>query len=201
MTKLRNTTLRIEDELRDKAEESAKASNRTLAEELRFALANYYGMAHSQVSLETVKSLIEEHVAAFHSLPSPVTTAVLAPAGRIRTETEAKAGVDDEIHNEPEEEKKPKLIAPASAEDLELHIKVLQTLRQKILEGQESGIPPTPKDLEKACGSSSRALGRILARYGIAAKNTRIGNKASRYFLPSLIPQIEDTIAKLNSMV
>jgi hypothetical protein len=66
-----------------------------------------------------------------------------------------------------------------------------------LLEMLSSGVQPRPDDLAQATGISSRKAGRLLGCHNIKAKNTRIDNIPSRYYLLGMLPAVRAALASL----
>jgi len=177
---LENTTLRIPSELRAIAEERAKAAGHTLAEELRDALESHYKMNTTQISSEDLEARVRQHEAEFHG-SAPQTQEREKKEGR--KTPQAKPAVQKEL-----------LLTDKASQEREETRKILLGLKDLL----ESGVQPTPSDLEKSLGMPSRLIGRKLGEVGIQAKNTRIRDKSGRYFLRSLLPKIEAALKEVS---
>jgi hypothetical protein len=180
VARLQNTTLRLDADLRQKAESSANEHNRNLAEELRHALQTYYKLEEGGVSLATLEERIRKHEQEYHGRQPPN----LLESGYMVFETKQESEAKMEC-------------APAGSDEerLDLTIEILQKLHDLL----KDGFTPTPKELENALEGkiSSRLIGRLLSKQGISAKNTRINDHSGRYFLPSMLPDISKKLDEL----
>jgi len=178
---LDSLTLRVPTELRATAEKAAQDAGHTLATELRNALATHYKMNTAPITLQDLEARISQHEILFHAAPAE------QKSSSLHSSVVEPAETNDDV-SEPQTAALEKERA-----DRELTLNALEMLASMLKKGDQ----PTPTDLSERLGIRSRGLGRLLSAVGISATNTRINNKASRYFLKTMLPDIEKAHKKL----
>jgi hypothetical protein len=185
---LENITLRLDTKIREAAEKSAKGHSVPLSVEIRSALTSYYKLGTGTVTFEALEERLRKHEELFHGAKE-----TLWP-DQYRVAVQ-ESGVPAEVEKV-EEVKEPK-IEPEHGKEL-FKEKTADTIKilARLVEMLEAGLHPTSADLEEATGI--RKIGRLLKAQGIVAKNTRIANRAARYFLPAMLPKVKEAYEKLN---
>jgi len=187
---LENITLRLDTKIREAAEKSAKSNGVKLAVEIRNALKSYYQLGPGNVTFAALEERLRKHEELFHGAKE-----TLWP-DQYRVAVQ-ESGVPAKV--EKVEAVKEHKIEPEHGKDL-FKEKTADTIKilARLVEMLEAGLHPTSSDLEEATGISSRKIGRLLNAQGIVAKNTRIEDRAARYFLPSMLPQVKEVYEGLN---
>jgi len=163
-----NTTVRMSPKLRSAIQAAAELNHIEFAVEIRNTLEHHYGVATSSLRHVTVQDLDDAmrcHEQLYHTVKSEKP---MLPAGEMIAKPRSRR--NDEIST--------------------------STILEILLEHVRSGeaITPTKLGQDPRLNMKAKAVGTKLIRIGIQAKNTRLGpeSKPGRYYLPEMIPAIED---------
>ena len=195
---LENITLRLDTKIREAAEKSAEGSRVPLSVEIRTALTSYYKLGTGTVTFEALEERLRKHEELFHGAKETLwpDRYTIAPQELAITSKPEKPPASAKIETVEAIVAKP---GPDKAADLARQRTADTTkVLARLVEMLEAGLHPTPADLEEATGISSRKIGRLLNAQGIVAKNTRIEDRAARYFLPAMLPQVKEVYDGLN---
>jgi len=175
---MENTTIRLPSSLKSTIALAAKDNDRTISEEIRFALQMHYKTAAATATVQDLNDAILEHVKSMHLSPQQhyheiesEREALMAPAARPRAKKsrerpEGMSGQDDD-----EETRR-------ILENLLNHLRNREAV--------------TAKQLEKETEIPSRDVSKLLKSWGIKPRNTRLHGVAGRYFLPEMLPDVEE---------
>lgn len=195
---LENITVRLDTKIREAAEKSAEDRRVPLSVEIRSALTSYYKLGTGTVTFEALEERLRKHEELFHDAKETLwpDRYTIAPQELAITSKPKKPPALSKVETveaivaKPGPDKSAELARQRTADTIKILARLVEML--------EAGLHPTPADLEEATGISSRKIGRLLNAQGIVAKNTRIEDKAARYFLPVMLPQVKEVYDGLN---
>jgi hypothetical protein len=168
-SRLESVTIRLPSSLKGVIYEAAKRHDRSFSEEIRDALQTHFRQASATATKKDIQEAILEHVTRMHS----------SPQRHYHKMSSEEAGL--EIPSPKPRINKSREVRADAKSILEILVKNLR-----------DGNPVTAKQLELETGIPSREISRLLKEKGILARNTRRRGMPGRYFLPDVLPIVED---------
>jgi len=175
-----NFTLRLPADLRRLAEEAAAKSGRTLADELRLAIASFFGSSDGLVTAEMLRQKLDEHVRSYHVVLACADQASILPPP-------------------PQVDKQDEMAVMAGLTNREL--RRARDYLAWIEDALSNGRAVTSSEVSKHFGDSSRRIGRILRLFGVKAQNTRINNISARWIQPHDLPVVRAAIERVDKLL
>ncbi len=172
-----NFTLRLPADLRRLAEEAAAKSGRTLADELRLAIASFFSSSDGLVTAEMLRQKLDEHVRSYHVVLACADQASLLPPPPQVDKQEEMAGMTNR--------------------ELRRARDYLAWIEDAL--SKERAV--TPSEVSKHFGDSSRRIGRILRLFGVKAQNTRINNISARWIQPHDLPVVRAALERVDKLL
>lgn len=163
-------TLRLPPSLRAKAAAEAEKNNRTVADELRAIISSHYSSPDGAVTIRELEAHFQKHVQQFHTSVS----------------ADCKASAQAPVYK----------TIKSSDNGFEFDLLEARSYLEALKTMLADGSTPTPSDLSGVLSKPSRRVGRILAAYGVKARNTRINGVSSRFFFPDEHIKLVDNALK-----